>query len=171
MCCAVAAAVSPTSAWAKALSKKTGREISLLNLHTGERLHAEYWHNGKYVPDAMHAVSVILRDHHNNKTHAIDPHLLDLAHVLRARVANSSPLHIVSGYRSPETNALMHEMSSEVAVHSLHVEGRAIDLRLPGTHLVALRRAALSLKLGGVGYYPSDNFIHIDTGKIRHWIG
>ena len=119
----------------------------------------------------MHAVSVLLRDHHNNKVHPIDPHLLDLAHVLHGNVRSSQPIQVVCGYRSPETNAWMHEVSAGVAVHSMHIQGRAIDIRLPGTRLSSLRKAALALRRGGVGYYPEDDFIHVDTGAVRHWVG
>jgi uncharacterized protein YcbK (DUF882 family) len=167
----VAAVATPMPAWARILAKKPNRELSFLNLHTGERLKAEYFHNGQYVPSAMHAVSVLLRDHHNNKIHPIDPYLLDLAHLLHANVASATPINVVCGYRSPETNAMMHEVSAGAAVHSMHIQGKAIDIRLPGTRLSSLRKAALALRQGGVGYYPEDNFVHIDTGKVRHWAG
>jgi uncharacterized protein YcbK (DUF882 family) len=167
----VAAAALPVPAWARVLAKSPSRELSLINLHTGEHLKAEYFHNGKYVPSAMRAVSVLLRDHHNNKVHPIDPHLLDLAHVIHGNVRSNQPIHVVCGYRSPETNAMMHEVSAGVAVHSMHIQGKAIDLRLPGTRLSSLRKAALALRRGGVGYYPEDDFVHIDTGAVRHWMG
>jgi uncharacterized protein YcbK (DUF882 family) len=150
---------------------KPGRELSLLNLHTGERLRAEYWYNGRYLPDALHAVSVLLRDHYNNKVHPIDPDLLDLINALHARVRSSAPFNVVCGYRSPETNAMMHEASAGVAVHSLHMQGKAIDIRLPGTRLSSVRKTALAMREGGVGYYPEDDFVHVDTGAVRHWIG
>jgi len=146
-----------------------GRELSFLNLHTGERLKAEYWRDGRYVPDALRAVAVVLRDHCNNKIHPIDPQLLDVIHRLHASVSSTSPFNVISGYRSPESNALMHEASAGVAAHSLHMEGRAIDIRLPGIGLANLRRAALALELGGVGYYPDDDFVHVDTGAVRRW--
>jgi uncharacterized protein YcbK (DUF882 family) len=148
-----------------------GREVSLLNLHTGERLKAEYWHNGRYVPDALRAVAVVLRDHRNNKIHPIDPQLLDLIRRLHASVSSAEPINVLSGYRSPETNALMHLVSAGVAAHSLHMEGRAIDIRLPGTRLTQLHQAALALRSGGVGYYPNDDFVHVDTGAVRYWGG
>ena len=148
-----------------------GRELSLLNLHTGERLNAEYWLHGRYVPDALRAVAVVLRDHSNNKIHPIDPLLLDLIHQLHATVDSTAPFNVISGYRSPETNALMHEASAGVAAHSLHMEGRAIDIRLPGTGLAHVRQAALAMKSGGVGYYPQDDFVHVDTGAVRCWGG
>jgi uncharacterized protein YcbK (DUF882 family) len=155
----------------KSLVKKTSRELSLLNLHTGERLKAEYVQNGRYVPSALHAVSVLLRDHYNNRVHPIDPQLLDLAYNVHRKVGGAAQFHVVCGYRSPETNAMMHEESAGVAAHSMHIEGKAIDLRLPGTRLASLKRSALALKAGGVGYYPEDDFVHIDTGAIRHWAG
>jgi uncharacterized protein YcbK (DUF882 family) len=167
----VAAMATPIPVFAKALATKPSREISFVNLHTGEKLKAEYVHNGAYVPSALRAISVLMRDHHNNKIHPIDPHLIDVAHMLHNRVRSNVPLNIVCGYRSPETNAMMHEISAGVAVHSMHIEGKAMDIRLPGTHLRLLKQTALALNLGGVGYYPEDEFLHIDTGAKRHWVG
>jgi uncharacterized protein YcbK (DUF882 family) len=155
----------------KLLASKTSRQISLLNLHTGEKLNAEYMQDGQYVKSAMHAISVLLRDHYNNKTHQIDPRLLDLAVALHRRFGSSQQFQVVCGYRSPETNAMMHEESSGVAVHSMHIEGKAIDLRLPGTRLGSLRKNAVAMKMGGVGFYPEDDFVHIDTGAVRRWVG
>jgi uncharacterized protein YcbK (DUF882 family) len=166
---ALAGAFFPTASWARTFPRAMGRELSLLNLHTGERLKAEYWHNGRYVPDALHAIAILLRDHRNNQVHAIDPRLLDVVNVLHSRVRSQVPFNVVSGYRSPETNALLHEISAGVAVHSMHIQGKAIDIRLPGTGLAHLKRAALDLKAGGVGYYPADDFVHVDTGPLRHW--
>jgi uncharacterized protein YcbK (DUF882 family) len=195
----VAAAALPTSAWAHgahtdhaahaaahaahaahpthaayaahALIKKPSRELSFLNLHTGERLRAEYVHNGAVVPGAMHAISVLMRDHYNNKIHPIDPHLLDIAHNLQSRVGSHGVFEVVCGYRSPETNAMMHEASAGVAAHSMHIEGRAMDIRLPGVRLGSVHRTAVALKMGGVGYYPEDDFVHIDSGPVRKWAG
>jgi uncharacterized protein YcbK (DUF882 family) len=154
---------------ARALIKKPSRELAFLNLHTGERLRAEYVHNGQVVPSAMHAISVLMRDHYNNKVHPIDPHLLDIAHVLQSHVGNRAAIDLVCGYRSPETNEMMHEASAGVAAHSMHIEGRAMDIRMPGTRLASLKRAAVALKMGGVGYYPHDDFVHIDSGAVRKW--
>jgi uncharacterized protein YcbK (DUF882 family) len=156
---------------AHALIKKPSRELSLLNLHTGERLRAEYVHNGQVVPSAMHAISVLMRDHYNDKVHPIDQQLLDIAHVLQSHVGNRGAINLVCGYRSPETNAMMHEVSAGVAAHSMHIEGRAMDIRLPGTRLASLKKAAVALKMGGVGYYPHDDFVHIDSGAVRKWAG
>ena len=156
---------------AHALIKKPSRELSFLNLHTGERLRAEYVHNGQVVPSAMHAISVLMRDHYNNKVHPIDQHLLDIAHVLQSHVGNRGVINVVCGYRSPETNAMMHEASAGVAAHSMHIEGRAMDIRMPGTRLASVKKAAVALKMGGVGYYPHDDFVHIDSGPVRKWAG
>jgi uncharacterized protein YcbK (DUF882 family) len=169
----VAHAIHPThtSYAAHALIKKPSRELSFLNLHTGERIRAEYVHNGQVVPGAMHAIAVLMRDHYNNKIHPIDPHLLDIAHNLQSRVGSRGVFEVVCGYRSPETNAMMHEASAGVAAHSMHIQGKAMDIRLPGTHLASLKRAAVALKMGGVGYYPYDDFVHIDSGAVRKWAG
>ena len=156
---------------AHALIKKPSRELSFLNLHTGERLRAEYVHNGQVVPSAMHAISVLMRDHYNNTVHTIDQHLLDIAHVLQSHVGNRGVINVVCGYRSPETNAMMHEASAGVAAHSMHIEGRAMDIRMPGTRLASVKKAAVALKMGGVGYYPQDDFVHIDSGPVRKWAG
>jgi uncharacterized protein YcbK (DUF882 family) len=159
---------SPVGAIA-AINGHPPRELSFLNLHTGERLKAEYWTNGRYNYDALRSINWFLRDYRNNQTHVIDPRLLDLVHVLHDKVRSAEPFHVISGYRSPETNAMLHERSGAVAKHSMHLEGRAIDIRLPGLGLKYLQSAALSLKAGGVGYYPSDDFVHVDTGPIRRW--
>jgi uncharacterized protein YcbK (DUF882 family) len=167
----VVAAAVPLPAFARALASKPSRELSFVNMHTGEKLRAEYVHNGVYVPSALHAINFLMRDHHNNKVHPIDPHLIDVAHMLHGRVGGKGPIDIVCGYRSPETNAMMHEISAGVAVHSMHIQGKAMDIRVPGTHLGQLKKSALALNLGGVGYYPYDDFLHIDTGAKRHWVG
>jgi len=156
---------------AHALIKKPSRELSFLNLHTGERIRAEYVHNGQVVPSAMHAISVLMRDHYNNKIHPMDPHLLDIAHNLQSRVGSHGIFEVVCGYRSPETNAMMHEASAGVAAHSMHIQGKAMDIRLPGVRLGSVRRTAVALKMGGVGYYPEDDFVHIDSGPVRKWAG
>jgi uncharacterized protein YcbK (DUF882 family) len=167
----VVAVAAPLPAFAKALASKPSRELSFVNMHTGEKLRAEYVHNGVYVPSALRAINFLMRDHHNDKVHPIDPHLIDVAHMLHGRVGGKGPIDIVCGYRSPETNAMMHEISAGVAVHSMHIQGKAMDIRVPGTHLGQLKKSALALNLGGVGYYPYDDFLHIDTGAKRHWVG
>ena len=102
----------------------------------------------------------------------IDPKLLDLLHELSGTLETDTPFHIISGYRSPVTNASLRTKGGAhtgVATQSLHMVGKAIDIRVPGVKLDDLRGAARSLKLGGVGYYPSSNFVHVDTGRVRFW--
>lgn len=167
-CLVGCATLSPIEAFA-APRPIGGRELSFVNLHTGEKLTAEYAHGGKYVPSALRAIEKLLRDHRSGDVHRIDPALLDQIHALRKKVGAKAPFHVISGYRSPQTNALMCETSSGVAVNSFHCKGQAIDVRLPGVALKQLRKAALSMKAGGVGYYPDDNFVHVDTGPVRRW--
>ena len=175
---AAAAAFSPLRAYGAttpaASARKTApvRTLSFFHTHTGERLKATYCCDGKYEPDALKAINVLLRDFRVNKVKEIDPKLLDLLHELTGTLETDRPIHIISGYRSPETNQMLRERGGShtgVASQSLHMVGKAIDLRLPGVKLDDLRAAARSLKLGGVGYYPSSNFVHVDTGRVRYW--
>lgn len=145
------------------------RRVSLRNLHTEECLDTVYFENGHYDPDAMKKVQHVLRDFRNGAQHEIEPGLIDLLDTIRAKTGTRQPFHVISGYRSPQTNARLHEESSGVAAHSLHMEGEAIDIRLPDVALDHLRNAAFSLQRGGVGYYQASNFVHVDVGRVRHW--
>jgi len=148
------------------------RSLSLLHLHTNEQLTTGYCGGGAYVPSALADVNHVLRDWRANAIKPIDPQLLDLLFVLNDELGSDQPFHVICGYRTPATNAMLHERggaSSGVANHSLHIEGKAIDIRVPGIRLERLRDAAKSLKLGGVGYYPASNFVHVDTGRVRYW--
>jgi uncharacterized protein YcbK (DUF882 family) len=145
------------------------RTIALLNTHTGDRFSAAYWERGNYVPDAMTAIKHVMRDHRNNEVHDIDPRLLDELSNLNGLVGAAAPYQIISGYRSPATNAMLHANSEGVATHSLHMEGKAIDIRMAGVDLPRLHDAALSMRSGGVGFYPASDFIHVDTGRVRRW--
>ena len=146
------------------------RSITLKNIHTDEALEAVYWENGQYVPDALQAVNKVLRDFRTGDVHPIDPGLLDLITDVRAKVGSNSPFQVISGYRSPQTNAMLREQSAEVAQHSLHMDGMAIDVVLEDVDTDRLHLAALDLARGGVGYYPG-RFVHIDVGPVRHWQG
>ena len=141
------------------------------NLHTGESLRATYYENGRYVPDALSELMKVLRDWRSGEEHLMDPRLFDVMHAVRGKLEVSAPFQIISGYRSPTTNAMMHEHSHGVAQNSQHVQGKASDVRLEGVSLHNLRAAALDLKAGGVGYYPVSNFVHMDVGPVRQWIG
>lgn len=145
------------------------RRISFYNTHTGEKLETVYWSGGKYLPDALSEINHILRDHRTGSVRPIDTSLLDLLYALNGKLCAKKPFHIISGYRTPETNKLLRHRSKKVASKSLHMKGKAIDIRLPGCDLSHLRQAALELKGGGVGMYSRSNFLHLDTGQFRIW--
>lgn len=174
---AAAAALAPMRAGASALgsgtvSKAPVRTLSFFHTHTGERGRITYCSDGQYEPQALRAVNHLLRDFRVNKETEIDPSLLDLLYELGGTLENDQPFHIISGYRAPETNLMLRERGGNhtgVASKSLHMVGKAIDIRMPGVKLDNLRAAAKSLKVGGVGYYPSSNFVHVDTGRVRTW--
>lgn len=147
------------------------RSLSFDNIHTGEKLDVEYWAQGRYLPDALGEVNHVLRDFRNGAVHPIAPQLLDLLAVLKARLETAEPFDVISGYRSPATNAMLraeHEHSG-VAAKSLHMQGMAIDIRVPGRSLASLHDTALALHGGGVGYYPTSDFVHVDVGRVRTW--
>ncbi len=143
------------------------RRAFLHNLHTGETLDAVYFENGRYVPDALVQAMRVLRDWRNGAEHVMDPRLFDVLHAIHARLEATVPFQIISGYRSPETNAMMHARSPGVASNSQHMQGKASDIRLQGVELGNLHKAALSLKAGGVGLYPVSNFVHVDVASVR----
>ena len=147
------------------------RRIALVNLHTGERLETEYFRDDAYLPDALAAIDVLLRDFRNGLRHAMDPKLLDYLVDVAAQVGAPPAYSVISGYRSPETNERLHERSAGVAQHSLHMQGRAIDVRMTGVDCADLAACAQDLKRGGVGYYRASNFVHLDTGAFRTWRG
>ncbi len=163
------AALGAAPALAHTVASSRVRRLSFDNLHTGERLSAVYWEDGTYLPDASRQIDWVLRDFRANQTHLMDPRLLDLLYTLTAMVPAGAPYEVISGYRSPVTNAMLHAHSEGVAAHSLHTEGMAIDVRVPGILLAQLRDHARSLRGGGVGYYPRSDFVHIDVGRVRYW--
>jgi uncharacterized protein YcbK (DUF882 family) len=147
------------------------RRIALLNLHTGERLELEYSRDDAYVTEALAAIDVLLRDFRSGEKHAMDPKLLDYLVAVAAQVGAPPAYSVISGYRSPETNERLHERSAGVSQHSLHMQGRAIDVRMTGVNCADLAARAEDLKRGGVGYYRASNFVHLDTGAFRTWRG
>ena len=154
-----------------ALSKlfSAERKLSFYNIHTGENLNAVYCEQGAYVAHALTDINHILRDFRTGDVKEIDTSLLDLLFTLQQKLESTGPFHVISGYRSPETNLLLNIASKGVAKHSLHMQGKAIDIRLPGYDLKTLHRLAMELRRGGVGYYPSSDFVHVDVGRIRYW--
>ena len=145
------------------------RTLSFYNTRTGEEWNRVYWCQGDYVPEALEEINYLLRDHRTNEVREIDPRLLDLLYDLNEKLNSRGPFQVVSGYRSPETNALLRRRSRRIARHSLHIEGMAVDIRLPDRNMRQLAKAALSMQSGGVGYYPRRQFVHVDTGKVRRW--
>ena len=145
------------------------RSLSLHNTHTGESLDTVYWAHGDYLPGALDDLNYILRDHRTEEIKPIDTQLLDLLHALSETLCARQPFHIISGYRSQATNDFLRTRGRGVARNSLHIQGKAMDIRLPGCDLSVLRESAMELRGGGVGYYPRPNFVHVDIGRLRHW--
>jgi len=144
------------------------RALALHHTHTGERLRVVYFADGDYVPESLRELQWLLRDFRTGAAHPIDSGLYDTLHALAA-CCGGGAFEIVSAYRSPQTNAMLRKSSHGVAEHSLHIEGRAIDIRLARVDTARLRDAAIALARGGVGYYPQSDFVHVDTGRFRTW--
>jgi uncharacterized protein YcbK (DUF882 family) len=145
------------------------RTLSFVHTHTGEQVSLVYATRHAYVPDALAALDWFLRDFRNAAVHPIDPGLFDQLHTLATITGTRTPFQVISGYRSPATNRQLRAQSGGVAERSLHLEGRAIDVRLADVPLADLRDAARSLRAGGVGYYAASQFVHLDTGAVRRW--
>lgn len=165
---AVTAAAMPRTLYGKTIEPHE-KSLSFYNIHTGESLRTTYWAEGEYLPESFAEIDKILRDFRSGTETAMDPKVLDILYAVRTKLESKKPFQIISGYRSPHTNAMLRQTTSGVAKKSLHMQGKAIDLNLPGTDLAMLRKAALSERAGGVGYYPASNFVHVDSGRVRHW--
>ncbi len=149
------------------------RSISLYHTHTKESLTVTYMQNGRYIPSAMKKINYLLRDWRRDSVVKIDPKTIDLVWELHADLGSQRPVHIVSGYRSPKTNAFLKRIGRNVAKHSQHMSGKAMDFYFPDVPTQKIRNSALVRKVGGVGYYRSSGgptgFLHVDSGKVRHW--
>ena len=144
--------------------------LRFLHTHTRERLDVVYRVGDQYIPDALSQLDHFLRDHRTGDSHHYDPRLFDLLNDLTASVGRAgAELSVICGYRTPWSNEFLRARTVGVALHSLHMEAEAIDIRLPGIKTSALRDAARVLDRGGVGYYPRSDFIHVDVGRVRHW--
>ena len=165
---ALALTACPLTALART-SPPARKSLGFRNLHTGERLTVDYWADGQYSEPALTEIDVILRDFRTGEVKPIDRHLLDGLYLLRQKLEVVEDFHVISGYRSAKTNRTLAKKSGGVAKKSLHMRGMAIDIRVPGIQLARLRTATASLKLGGVGYYPKPDFIHVDVGRVRYW--
>jgi uncharacterized protein YcbK (DUF882 family) len=148
----------------------TARKVlRFVHTHTGETLTAAYCDDGVYDAACLGAVDHLLRDFRSGESHVIDPALLDILYDLQVRTGRDAPFEIISGYRSPTTNAMLRSRSSGVAEHSQHLLGKAIDVRLSGFPTRTLGEHARALARGGVGFYAQSDFVHIDTGRVRCW--
>ncbi|MCL9781173.1 DUF882 domain-containing protein [Vibrio sp. S4M6] len=145
------------------------RSLSFYNLHTSERLSCRYFDGKEYVDNVLVELNHFCRDFRRNEVHVMDRKLFDLLYQIKLLLATDAEVELVSGYRSIATNNALRRHSSGVAKHSYHTKGQAIDFRLKGVALSDVHAAALALEQGGVGYYPRSNFVHIDTGPVRHW--
>jgi uncharacterized protein YcbK (DUF882 family) len=169
---AVAGALVPSRAQAAGVPRAPERALSFFHTHTGERLKVAYCCGGQYQAEGLAQVNHILRDFRVNETRAIEPALLDLLFELGGTLGSDGPFHVISGYRSPRTNMMLRERggaATGVASHSLHMVGQAIDIRVPGVRIDKLRDAATALRIGGVGFYPDLDFVHVDIGRVRYW--
>ena len=145
------------------------RSLKFYNLHTGESLTTQYCERGCYVEGALREINYIMRDFRANEIKPIDPRLLDLLYSLNRRLATQEPFHLISGYRSPATNAMLAARSEGVAHRSLHIEGKAADIRVPGRRLWEVWQTSMEMLAGGVGFYPRSDFVHVDVGRVRFW--
>ncbi len=159
----------PSEAFASRSTKKGVRDLSLFNRHTGERDDGRYWIDGKYQRKVLANFNHLVRDHRRNQAVSMDRRLFDLLYELKTTLNVDEEIHVISGYRSAKTNAMLSKQTSGVAKKSYHMRGMAMDIAIPGVNLKTLRDAALSLELGGVGYYPKSGFVHVDCGPVRHW--
>lgn len=145
------------------------RSLKFYHTHTGKSLQVTYYTGGRYLPDAMTELRVFLADWRDGKQRDMDPELMNILWRIQQISASKEAYEVISAYRSEETNALLHSKSKGVAKNSQHVLGKAIDVRLRGLDLERLRETARDLRLGGVGYYPGSDFVHVDTGRVRYW--
>jgi uncharacterized protein YcbK (DUF882 family) len=146
------------------------RALLLYNTHTGERIDVIYRHAGQYLPEALAKLDYFLRDHRTGDVRHFDPHLYDVLSDLTSAIGHpGGEIDIVCGYRTSTTNESLRAHSTGVAKNSNHIQAKAIDLRMPGIDTLKLRKAALALARGGVGYYPHSDFIHVDIGRVRQW--
>ena len=167
---AATATLAPvSSALAMLTAPATPRRLKFYNLHTSEQLDIVYFEKGRYIPQALAEIDFILRDYRQNVVKPIAPALLDLVVAIRRKLHTDAEVAIISGYRTPETNAMLAARNDGVAHHSLHMDGLALDWRVPGRTLDQLHRVALAMRGGGVGYYPSSDFVHTDVGRVRYW--
>jgi uncharacterized protein YcbK (DUF882 family) len=157
------------AAYPALVAPRSLRCVSFVHTHTGETLRTAYFQDGRYQAQSLAQVDYLLRDFRSGDVHRIDPALLDILFELQTMANRAAPFEVISGYRSPATNAMLRRSSEGVAQHSMHLEGRAIDVRLRGFPTRRLAEHARTLGHGGVGFYARSDFVHIDTGRVRFW--
>jgi len=166
---ATALAVTAAFGETAAAAPSGDRTLALYNPYTDEHFQDVYWCDGSYVASSLHRVDWLMRDFHQDKVAVMDPALLDLLHRIALRLETRRPFHVLSGYRTPATNRMLRIEGYGAALHSEHLHAKAADICIDGVRLIHLRRAALSLKAGGVGTYWHYRFVHVDVGPVRHW--
>ncbi len=144
-------------------------KVHLVNAHTNEKFQGVYRIGNRYLPDALRKINGFMRDFRTNDVYRMDPKLIDILASLQVRSHQNAPIQILSGYRSPKTNAMLRRASSGVAKNSYHMKGQAADIQIPGYSTGRLKHLAQDLSVGGVGYYPKSDFVHVDTGDVRSW--
>ncbi|NKF52658.1 DUF882 domain-containing protein [Shewanella sp. WXL01] len=145
------------------------KQLSFYNRHTGERIQGDFWVDGQYQANIITEFNHLLRDHRQNVAAPMDKRLFEYLYKLQSTLDTDGEIHVISGYRSPKTNNMLAAKSNGVAKKSYHMKGMAMDIAIPGVSTKNLRDAAMSLKLGGVGYYPKSGFVHVDCGPVRAW--
>ena len=168
---AAVASLVPSEIYAASEKIQTAKKICLHNVYTSETIEPVFWRDGEYLPEALSDINHIFRDIRTGKERTINKELINLLYDLQQEVKIEEPFHIVSGYRTPRSNALLRKTTKGVAKNSFHMYGKAADIRLPDYNLSTLRRKAMNLRVGGVGYYPRSSFIHVDVGAVRYWRG
>lgn len=168
---ATTVAAAPTYSNAFGLLRGAGdiRRIRMYSGRTGESIDTIYWIEGEYIKDAMKEITLFMRDWRNNKVMNIDSRTIDIMTAAHNLMDVSEPYMLLSGYRSPETNAMLRARSSGVAKNSLHMKGQAADLRLESRTVSQMARAAAACRAGGVGRYSRSDFVHMDCGTVRTW--
>ncbi|MCU7919192.1 MAG: DUF882 domain-containing protein [Candidatus Thiodiazotropha sp. (ex Dulcina madagascariensis)] len=167
--CASIVGLFATSPLLAAIPSQQSRTLAFSHTHTGERERVTYWRDGDYLAEGLGLLDRLLRDHRSGERTQMDRSLFDMLYALQLKVGEPGEFEIISAYRSPKTNEMLRNKSRGVAKRSLHMQGKAIDIRLGGCDLKRLRDAAVAMKAGGVGFYPGSNFIHLDRGPFRHW--
>lgn len=170
---ATAITAAPTTSNAFGFLRGAGdvRRINMYSGRTGEKLDTVYWIEGEYIPEAMKEINFFMRDWRTDQVTQIDPRTIDVAAAAHRLMKTDEPYMMLSGYRSPQTNAMLRSRSGGVAKHSLHIDGMAADLRMRSRSVSQMYAAAVACKAGGVGRYNGSNFVHMDCGDIRTWRG